>query len=80
MLDNPIDQTVSNIPFNTPTDFDSASQRGMDIVLTIDRDIQYWVELELQRAVEEQGSNGWLNHCDGSTQWRDFGAGELSDI
>ncbi|MDQ7025784.1 MAG: penicillin-binding protein 2 [Anaerolineae bacterium] len=54
----PIDQTVSNIPFNTPTDFDSASQRGMDIVLTIDRDIQYWVELELQRAVEEQGATG----------------------
>jgi cell division protein FtsI (penicillin-binding protein 3) len=54
----PVDQTVSTIPFNTPTDFNNASQRGMDVVLTIDRDIQYWVELELQRAVIEQAATG----------------------
>lgn len=54
----PVDQTVSNIPFNTPTDFDNSSQRGMDVVLTIDRDIQYWVELELQRAIEAQEATG----------------------
>jgi cell division protein FtsI (penicillin-binding protein 3) len=54
----PVDQTVSTIPFNTPTDYDNTNQRGMDVVLTIDRDIQYWVELELQRAVIEQGATG----------------------
>jgi cell division protein FtsI (penicillin-binding protein 3) len=54
----PVDQTVSNIPFNTPTDFDNTSQRGMDVVLTIDRDIQYWVELELQRAIFDQQATG----------------------
>ncbi|MDQ7027521.1 MAG: penicillin-binding transpeptidase domain-containing protein, partial [Anaerolineae bacterium] len=54
----PIDQTVSNIPFDIPTNFDTSNQRGMDVVLTIDRDVQYWVELELQRAIEEQGATG----------------------
>ena len=55
-----VDQTVSNIPFTAPVEFDTESQRGLDIVLTIDRDIQYWVELELQRAVEEQGATAGI--------------------
>lgn len=49
-----VDQTVSNIPFDTPVEYETQNQRGLDIVLTIDRDIQYWVEQDLQRAVEEQ--------------------------
>ena len=30
-----------------------AEQRGKDIVLTLDRDVQFWVETELKAAVEE---------------------------
>lgn len=57
---NPLDQTVSNIPFGTPQpdQFDTSISRGMNVVLTIDRDIQYWVEQELQEAVEEQNASG----------------------
>jgi cell division protein FtsI/penicillin-binding protein 2 len=47
------DQTVSTIPLDAPTDFDSPNQRGHDVVLTIDRDIQYWMEYELARGVEQ---------------------------
>lgn len=51
------DQTFSTIPLDTPQDFiENNSQRGMDLVLTMDRDIQYWVELELQRVLAEQNS------------------------
>lgn len=54
----PMDQTVSTIPFDIPVDLDNQSQRGMNLVLTIDRDIQYWMEYELERAVSAQNASG----------------------
>ncbi len=54
----PLDRTVSTVPIDTPVEVDSQGQRGMDIVLTIDRDVQYWVEMELQRAIEQQNASG----------------------
>ncbi|MCA9915877.1 MAG: penicillin-binding protein 2, partial [Anaerolineae bacterium] len=53
-----LERTVSTVPIDTPVDVDSQGQRGMDIVLTIDRDIQYWVETELQRAIEQENASG----------------------
>lgn len=50
-----LDQTVSNIPFDLPEE-DPTEQRGQDIVLTIDRDIQFWVETELFLAINQTGS------------------------
>ena len=50
-----LDQTVSNIPFDLPEQAPT-EQRGQDVILTIDRDIQFWVESELQLAVNESGS------------------------
>lgn len=50
-----LSQTVSNIPFDLPEE-DPTEQRGQDIVLTIDRDIQFWVESELLLAINETGS------------------------
>ena len=47
-----LDLSVSNVPFELPQDR-PAEQRGQDIVLTLDRDVQFWVEAELKRAVEE---------------------------
>ena len=47
-----LDLSVSNVPFDLPEDR-PAEQRGKDIVLTLDRDVQFWVETELQAAVEE---------------------------
>ncbi len=47
-----LDLSVSNVPFGLPEDR-PAEQRGQDIVLTLDRDVQFWVEFELQAAVEE---------------------------
>jgi len=49
------DRQVSNIPFDVPQDF--GGDRGKDIVLTIDRDIQFLVESELQHAVTESGAS-----------------------
>lgn len=51
-----VDQQFSNIPFTLPVETRETRQRGMDIVLTIDRDIQFWAEFELQRALEQYGS------------------------
>jgi len=51
-----IDQEVSNIPFDIPVETQNSNQRGMDIVLTIDRDIQFWAETELERALAEHNS------------------------
>lgn len=45
---------VSNIPFILPDEQEAGS--GKDIVLTIDRDIQFLAESELQRAIAETGS------------------------
>ncbi|MCY3780169.1 MAG: penicillin-binding protein 2 [Chloroflexi bacterium] len=47
-----LDLSVSNVPFDLPQDR-PAEQRGQDIVLTLDRDVQFWVETELQKAVEQ---------------------------
>ena len=47
-----LDLSISNVPFDLPTDR-PAEQRGKDIVLTLDRDVQFWVESELKAAVEE---------------------------
>ncbi len=52
-----LEQEVSNVPFQLPTDADG-SQRGMDVVLTIDRDVQFWVEFELTKAVQETNATG----------------------
>ena len=50
-----LDLSVSNIPLDLPQDL-PADQRGQDIVLTLDRDVQFWVETELGYAVEETGA------------------------
>ena len=50
-----LDLAVSNVPFGLPEDR-TAEQRGQDIVLTLDRDVQFWVESELRAAVEEYGA------------------------
>lgn len=47
------DETISTIPLDTPLNVESQSQRGRDIVLTIDRDIQYWMEYELAQGIEQ---------------------------
>lgn len=49
------DQRVSNIPFDVP-DSNLAPDRGADVVLTIDRDVQYVAETELMRAIAETGA------------------------
>jgi len=46
------DQTVSTIPLDIPVDLETQTQRGRDVVLTIDRDIQYWMEYELAQGIE----------------------------
>lgn len=44
------EQTLSNIPFDVPQE--QREDQGADIVLTIDREIQFLAESELQRAIE----------------------------
>lgn len=51
------DQTVSRIPFDLPNQR-AIEDRGSDLVLTIDRDIQFLVESELQFAIAQSGSVG----------------------
>ncbi len=51
------DQTTSRIPFDLPTNR-AAEDRGSDLVLTIDRDIQFLVESELQFSIAESGATG----------------------
>lgn len=51
-----LDLSVSNIPLNLPQDTPT-QQRGQDIILTLDRDVQFWVESELQRAIRESGAS-----------------------
>jgi len=55
---NPLDQNVSTIPFDIPDTADPSSQRGRDMILTIDRDIQYWMEYELSLGVEQYQADG----------------------
>ncbi len=47
-----LDLSISNVPFGLPEER-PAEQRGKDIVLTLDRDVQFWVESELKAAVDE---------------------------
>ena len=51
-----VDRAISNIPFDLPQDIQNEGISGKDIVLTLDRDIQFWVETELLRAITETGS------------------------
>ena len=51
------DQTVSRIPFDLPTER-AVEDRGSDLVLTIDRDIQFLIESELQFSITETGATG----------------------
>jgi cell division protein FtsI/penicillin-binding protein 2 len=46
---------VSNIPFDIPQD-QAPSDQGKDLYLTIDRDIQFLVESELQQSIDETGA------------------------
>lgn len=50
-----LDLSVSNVPIDLPEDAPT-DQRGQDILLTLDRDVQFWVESELERAVLESGA------------------------
>lgn len=47
---------VSNIPFDVPV-VDFEQDQGSDVVLTIDRDVQYIVESELAYAVDHYGAS-----------------------
>ena len=48
------DQLVSTIPFDVPQM--PQADRGADIILTVDRDIQFLAESELQRAITQTGA------------------------
>jgi cell division protein FtsI (penicillin-binding protein 3) len=49
------EREISNIPFEL-LGADLEADRGRDVVLTIDRDVQYVAEDELLRAIQETGS------------------------
>jgi cell division protein FtsI/penicillin-binding protein 2 len=51
------DRRVSNIPFDVPI-IDWEQDRGRDVVLTIDRDVQYIAESELLADIISSGSTG----------------------
>lgn len=51
------EQTVSNIPFDLPPET-IASDQGKNLVLTIDRDVQFWVESVLFQAINDTGAAG----------------------
>jgi cell division protein FtsI/penicillin-binding protein 2 len=48
---------VSNIPFDIPEDTTDYDNDGVDLVLTLDREIQALAEAELLQAVTETGAN-----------------------
>lgn len=50
-------RTVRNIPTEFQPD-NSVLERGSDLVLTIDRDVQFWAETSLRQAVESTGATG----------------------
>ncbi len=54
----PLDQRISTIPIDLPDATSTTNQRGRDIILTIDRDIQYWMEQELALGVERYRADG----------------------
>ncbi len=49
------EETISQIPFDVPQD--QREDRGADLILTIDRDLQFLAESELQRAITQTGSS-----------------------
>ncbi len=51
------DETISNIPFDVGQDVEQPA-RGRDLVLTIDRDVQFWIESVLFSAVTNTGATG----------------------
>jgi len=53
-----LNQEVRTVPFDLPVEQRERGQRGMSLVLTIDRDVQFWVEEELRRAVERYQATG----------------------
>ncbi|MBC8170730.1 MAG: hypothetical protein H7X77_03635, partial [Anaerolineae bacterium] len=50
-------QEVSNIPFDIPQD-EERLDRGADLVLTLDRDLQFLAEAELQLAIDQYSATG----------------------
>lgn len=48
-------QVTSNIPFDLPVEVREL-ESGADLVLTLDRDVQYWVEETLAQAVTDTGA------------------------
>jgi cell division protein FtsI/penicillin-binding protein 2 len=52
----PHEEVISDIPFDQPTE--QEADRGNDIYLTLDRDIQYLAESELSLSVAETGAKG----------------------
>ncbi|QPC81931.1 penicillin-binding protein 2 [Phototrophicus methaneseepsis] len=51
-----IDETISTVPLYAPETGIEINQRGMDLVLTIDRELQYLVESELQSYLSQYGA------------------------
>ncbi len=51
------ERRISNIPFDIPY-ADLEQERGREIVLTIDRDVQFIVESELLNAIDRYGGTG----------------------
>jgi cell division protein FtsI/penicillin-binding protein 2 len=56
LVGRPRDEVVSEIPFIVPDQ--QEADKGNDIYLTLDRDIQFLVEAELQQAVTETSATG----------------------
>lgn len=50
-----LDLSISNVPVELPEDL-PPDLRGQDIMLTLDRDAQFWVETELEYAVLDSGA------------------------
>ncbi|MCA9884654.1 MAG: penicillin-binding protein 2 [Anaerolineae bacterium] len=51
-----IDEVVSTVPLYAPEAVDEVRQQGMDLVLTIDRDLQFLVESRLAQYVAENNA------------------------
>jgi cell division protein FtsI (penicillin-binding protein 3) len=51
------DRQISSIPFDVPQSAIEADH-GRDLILTIDRDVQFLAELELQTAITDTGAEG----------------------
>jgi cell division protein FtsI/penicillin-binding protein 2 len=49
-------EEVSNLPFDVPADDSNQPIRGADLVLTLDRDVQFLIETELRAALDSTGA------------------------